>query len=299
MVHPFKVQRCLTIKRARIAQLSVAGASIIYNLIRFWEYELTGPNGEFQRRLRGSQLYFTVYYTTLYLLSHFLGPFLLIAVLNIFILLAIRRAQDQRTKLTYRQTQQRKTTQMIVVVTAVFAVCNTLPFMLNIWEAMRPSLFDPDDAWQPSAFLMLDISNVLVVVNSSTTILIYLIYCRKYRILWIYYVLKYVFRLSPSTIERYRSTSLERQHKLSSNSIANANGPGTPAKKGEGPKRACTCGTAHGRPARGRSFRRTSSCGSAGTSRQYSDTISRNRSYTASTTVYTCTAVSDMRTCDV
>jgi hypothetical protein len=173
----------------------------------------------FRRRLRDSSFYFAVYYTSLYLVSHFLAPFLLIAILNVFILLAIRRAHDQQKKLTYRQSQQRKTTQMIVVVTAVFGTCNTLPFVLNIWEALRPSLFDPDDVWQPIAFLMLDISNVLVVVNSATTVCLYLIYCRKYRLLWIYYVGRYVFRLSPATLDRFKSPSDEMPPRLNSASF--------------------------------------------------------------------------------
>lgn len=88
-----------------------------------------------------------------------------------------------RESFTKRAALQHRTTRMIVVVTAVFGVCNTLPFVLNIWEA-----FQPDDFWdnvQKPALLVTDFSNCLVILNSSSTFLIYLVYCTSYRKLFL------------------------------------------------------------------------------------------------------------------
>lgn len=87
--------------------------------------------------------------------------------------------QQERSK--GDQKQQRQTTRMIVVVTAVFAFCNALPLVLNVWEALDPFLFVDDTTKRMVAFFMLDISNVLVVFNSTINFMIYWIYCRQYR----------------------------------------------------------------------------------------------------------------------
>ncbi len=84
-----------------------------------------------------------------------------------------------------RAVQKRnKTTVMILVVTGIFALCNTLPFVLNFCEAIKNDLFE-DASSRYVAFLVFDSSNLLVVFNSSSTFLVYLYFCKRYRqLLW-------------------------------------------------------------------------------------------------------------------
>jgi len=76
--------------------------------------------------------------------------------------------------------QQKRTTQMIILVTCIFGACNTLPFVLNVWEA-----FDIDKFWDPKTngvqLMVNDLSNLLVILNSVTNFPIYVVYCKKYR----------------------------------------------------------------------------------------------------------------------
>lgn len=196
---PFHAQRVLTLKRARCAQLGVAIFASLYNLCRFWEYSLEEVGGEvtYKRLLRDNHSYFIGYYTVAYVLVHFFAPFLLISALNALIIRAISEASALRQTLAPKRNssicnpsetaackdarRQGNITRMIVVVTLIFLVCNTLPFVLNIWEALEPSLFDPKNPRSSVAYVTLDVSNILVVLNSSTNFVVYAIYCRQYR----------------------------------------------------------------------------------------------------------------------
>uniref|UniRef100_A0A915KS94 G-protein coupled receptors family 1 profile domain-containing protein n=1 Tax=Romanomermis culicivorax TaxID=13658 RepID=A0A915KS94_ROMCU len=115
-----------------------------------------------------------------------------------------------RSTLSKRETTQRKTTQMIILVTSIFGFCNILPFALNIWEA-----FDYDAFWSqnPSqlALVVVDLSNILVIFHSSTTFLVYLAYCSKYRRICLYFLslrkFDTSFRSTYSFISNYRANT--------------------------------------------------------------------------------------------
>lgn len=180
---PFNARQRLTVKKARSAFILILILAFLYNAPRFFEYSLDEKRGYVQL-LRGSFYYFAIYFTTLYLITHFLGPFLVITILNVVIFKAIRRARYERTQLSNSRIDKRtirkhQTTRMITLVTVIFGLCNILPFVLNIWEALDTSLFRGE--LRVAAYLTLDISNVLVVLNSSTTFIIYFVHCQKYR----------------------------------------------------------------------------------------------------------------------
>lgn len=190
--HPLRVQRLFTIRRANIAQMTVFGLSVLYNLCRFWEYKMVrdedGSVG-YVRSLRAHPGYFLGYYTSMYLLVHFIIPFTIIPILNWRIAVTIKVATTIRSKLTMAQKcdnpRQRQVTRMIIVVTAVFAGCNMMAFCLSIWEAISPASFRfhiNGHLWHSfTAYVFTEISNVLIVLNSSVNFIIYLVYCRKYR----------------------------------------------------------------------------------------------------------------------
>lgn len=224
-------------KRARIALVGVVFAAVAYNLVRFFEYRVdTGSvlNREASAEssaeaeeaagsvgylpwLRSERLYFVFYHIGLYLVTHFLGPFVIITVLNFLILMTMKKSRTLRARLmpntqespsaassngallrssipsapsSKKRRVKTKTTQMIVVVTAMFLICNTLPFVLNIWEAVMPQVFTSDDQnLQSVAYMLVDLSNTLVVFNSASTFLLYVAYCKKYRDLFMWYCL--------------------------------------------------------------------------------------------------------------
>lgn len=100
---------------------------------------------------------------------------------NGFASTAFRQNNDRRSSAV----QQQQTSHVIVVVTIMFTLCNSLSFIISVWEAFELDLFSGKAA--VAAFLLLDLSNVLVVFNSATTFLFYLRYCTKYRKLFLFY----------------------------------------------------------------------------------------------------------------
>lgn len=182
--HPFLARHVCTSSRARLGILLVLTAAIIYNIPRFLEYDVSYDNGTVSEVpwLRGSLLYYYVYYTGFFLLTHFLVPFSIITVLNSLAAIRISQAKQQRKLLTSQQQSEHKTTSMMIVVIILFLFCNTLPFVLNLVEAFDMQLFINDTSMVP-AYLVLDISNTLVVINSSSTFIIYYNFSQKYKLL--------------------------------------------------------------------------------------------------------------------
>jgi hypothetical protein len=73
---------------------------------------------------------------------------------------------------------------MLMIVTVVFAVCNFLPFMINFIESAKPDFFEDEDT-KTIAYQMNDVGNLLVVINSATTGIIYCAFSQKYRDLFL------------------------------------------------------------------------------------------------------------------
>lgn len=188
----------MTVRQAKCAQVILLITALCYNVIRFWEYERTEYDhagfAPIQPLLRFQKWYFLFYYVILYILTHFLVPFGVILVLNAYIVRALRSpittgpgpnrklAGCRLRKFSRRQIRQRQTTQMIIMITLIFAICNAPAFLINIWEGLDENLFY--GPWSSVAYMALDISNNLVVLNSSSTFVIYMLYCSKYRILF-------------------------------------------------------------------------------------------------------------------
>ena len=77
----------------------------------------------------------------------------------------------------------------MVVVMISFALSNTFPFVINFIEASNQCFFT-DPTTFILAFKLNDVSNLLVVVNASTTIFIYLVFSQKYRLKFLHLLLR-------------------------------------------------------------------------------------------------------------
>lgn len=181
--YPLNVNKLMTASRAKWSQLLIVISSVVYNIIRFWEYQPSPKEPFYESYLRNNHEYFLIYSTILYLASHFVLPFTVILLLNIKMVKAINEAHRERRRLNPHQSQEYRTAQMIIVVTTMFGVCNTLAFVLNIWEAYQRDLFSTANH-RFLAYLILDISNILILLNSASTFVIYLLYCNRYRLLF-------------------------------------------------------------------------------------------------------------------
>ncbi|VIO88110.1 Uncharacterized protein BM_BM1902 [Brugia malayi] len=112
--------------------------------------------------LRQSQLYLTVYYAWMYTAVMAVGPVLILIALNSAIIIALRNTlpvSGDSDIIT------------LVVVVCLFITCNILPLTVNFLEL----IFGYINAY------LIDLSNLIVVLNSSCNFLIYFAFGSRFR----------------------------------------------------------------------------------------------------------------------
>uniref|UniRef100_A0A915C2H8 G-protein coupled receptors family 1 profile domain-containing protein n=1 Tax=Parascaris univalens TaxID=6257 RepID=A0A915C2H8_PARUN len=183
---PLQVRVWCSVRKSRIALLVVLICAILYNFVRFFEYTIeVTPEGDtvYARNLRDPDLYpfyMIGYFTASYLITHFLIPFGIIIVMNGHVCCSMITLRRARLALTRQQQREHSTTFMLMMVTVMFALCNTLPFILNLVECALPDFFSNPETMY-FAYQLNDISNLLVILNSATTFIIYFLFSAKYR----------------------------------------------------------------------------------------------------------------------
>ncbi|KAK6051357.1 hypothetical protein COOONC_11138 [Cooperia oncophora] len=110
------------------------------------------------------------------LLSQFVLPLLVLCVLNLQVARTILRATEQRRELVASEKREHSTAKMMIFVVIVFLVCYTFSFILNVAEILFSALFR-----HPIGYLLNDINNILVVVNTSSPFMFYVKYSTRYR----------------------------------------------------------------------------------------------------------------------
>ncbi|VDM38590.1 unnamed protein product [Toxocara canis] len=113
--------------------------------------------------LRQSQIYFTVYYAWMYTLVMAVGPVVLLIVLNSAIVVYMRRSPPQ--------VDNDSDVITLVLVVCLFVSCNILPLTVNFLELF----FGIVNSY------LIDLSNLMVVVNSSCNFLIYYAFGSRFR----------------------------------------------------------------------------------------------------------------------
>ena len=76
----------------------------------------------------------SIYVTWMYLVFMYIVPFSCLAIFNLLIFLAIRRASVQRALLTTQEKKDHNLASMFLVVVLVFFICNSLSLIVNILE---------------------------------------------------------------------------------------------------------------------------------------------------------------------
>ncbi|VDN58898.1 unnamed protein product [Dracunculus medinensis] len=171
-----------TVKKAMEINICITLCSIIYNSLRFPQFNLRkcfhDATQELIIEICPTALFFainTIYNVYMYMILMTLLPFLCLSILNAMIVV---RKSVKPTDLEQNVENDDDTLTMIMVV-VIFLCCNTLALIVNLIE----TFFNPD------ALLLnflTDGSNFLVIFNSSVNCLIYLIFNKIYRQIFLY-----------------------------------------------------------------------------------------------------------------
>lgn len=213
---PFVAQRLCTPERVKVAIISVFIFATVFNLLRWFELDVALCHSQLFNDtglkvvvtdLRKDHIYYVAYVVCTYTIVMFVIPFVLLIVMNSIIVKTVHRSYRLRQELTQGNStkitdgvngrqqietsaRENKTTIMLIVVVFVFLLCNSLAFINNILEVILAQLDDsPGSIILREAYLIAcEISNFLVVINSSSNIFIYWMFSGKFRLLLQYYL---------------------------------------------------------------------------------------------------------------
>jgi len=193
---PFRAHKLCSLKVVRIQVAFLCFFSFFYNIPRFMEYELkynyknstTNPNITFFHSVEGkesdmklSPYYTVIYENCLYCLFVFLGPLVILIIMNVRLINELVRARkrlsQQSIKMPGEEEEQNLTLVMVVIV-VIFVICQT-PAFVNILLGFV--LGNDAYACKKPYFYYYHLSNLFVASNSATNFFVYFVFRKSFR----------------------------------------------------------------------------------------------------------------------
>ncbi|XP_011506266.1 PREDICTED: FMRFamide receptor-like [Ceratosolen solmsi marchali] len=178
--HPLKARSLCTYGRARTAIFAIGLFSVIYNLPKLWEVELSEElHWKYNvtifcivpTKLRQNKLYIAIYVHWLYFFVCYAFPFAALVIFNAAIYKRVSKANRDLRRLSRHQRREIGLATMLLCVVIVFLVCNVLPLASNVYE----NVYVNPPTW------MIQVGNLLVTFNSGVNFVIYVIFGRKFK----------------------------------------------------------------------------------------------------------------------
>lgn len=183
--HPLQARSYCTYGRARLYVWLTVIFATLYNGTRFFEVDCCNISYDEKlqyimyearpTKLRRHPLYINVYINGFYVVFIYMVPFIMLAVLNAAIYRQIQRANAERQRLSRLQKREIGLATMLLCVVVVFFFCNILALVANTMEAINGLIIDQ----------LIKTSNMLVTINSSVNFVIYVIYGKKFKRLFL------------------------------------------------------------------------------------------------------------------
>lgn len=208
--HPFAAKRWCTVRLAKYIILSINLASLIYGIPRYFEYsklEILLPSGflvdaemaktssfsdplEFGNQtgqlvvwydlsnFGRSESFRKIYHLWSWNLLVVGIPLLTIAIMNSFLIREVRRSNSRGAKQNQRQEARRHETDvMLIGVIVIFFICQIPAAISHISWAVIP----PEETQKSFWFLLNEVGNLLIVINSAINLIPYYIFSRRFR----------------------------------------------------------------------------------------------------------------------
>ncbi len=228
---PLQAPRLFHKKARRVLAVMVFVVGILYNIPRFLEScTFTFHNGctntltvtmIYRPAFRGT-LYFNIYKSAMYIICIYFLPLATPCAMNVQLIQAIHRSRKRHREITRsgaanQAVHETNATLVLVVIIVVFLLCESPELVLQVLTVIHrhisaipifsgeyPVLLD----------LVIDSSEVLMVVNSSTNFFIYLLLSKRFRA-----TLKEIFVTKFYSTETHESVPLQRQRKTITDDI--------------------------------------------------------------------------------
>ncbi|PIC37599.1 hypothetical protein B9Z55_016171 [Caenorhabditis nigoni] len=198
--HPYKSVEWLPKKRVTSFIIGLLTFSVLFNTTRFFEVHISNvcyrENIDYYMpslqptALRLDDFYIQIFFGWAYTIVMYVIPFTLLIALNSMVLAAVRRSRrmhmvsqcgaesEEFSKKAERK--ERQTSIMLIAIVLLFIFCNTLAFVCNIIENMGGN--------GPLYRTLVTTNNLLVIINASCNICVYMLFSDKYRMLLRYYL---------------------------------------------------------------------------------------------------------------
>lgn len=176
---PFRAAQIVTMPNTKKAVYGTWCFSILYNIPRYFEAYLIPPHGNittytYTKTAFGvSEYYRLIYFDILYYITSFVLPLVLVLFLNLRLTWAYRKIQKRRAQMrsqranTTASDNDNNITLVMIIVVLTFIMSQAPARMVQIlWEYK----YDRCDTVQ---FILMEISKILEVLNSSINIFIY------------------------------------------------------------------------------------------------------------------------------
>ncbi|XP_062600886.1 FMRFamide receptor-like [Saccostrea cucullata] len=221
--HPFKAERWCKISTARKTIVGVFLAGLVFNIIRFFEYEtseiVVETNSTEPRQLvikltdlGNSEEFREIVHSWLYLTCVAGIPFLSLLVLNVFLIHAVHESRKKGKLINAKERRRNDTTIMLIGVVVIFLICQG-PALISrmIWA------FDYQKAFVSAPWYTFnEVSNFLVILNSAINIVPYYFFGKRFRNqFWKIFCKCFFTKEEMTRLSRKLSATMhERQHSL-------------------------------------------------------------------------------------
>lgn len=183
---PLKSSQFLSRHRIRLLVLVIALSSVVYNIPRFFEYEMkqkcTGPNTSetmFELSAFGDNiLYRIIYANALYFVVLHGGPLLSLGFFNYKLVQALRARQRRRAEMRKPRRAQKDITLVLIVVICVFIVCQTPTLIDHVLWTFVSGDQRSCGHWH---YYYTAIGDALAILNSSVNFVIYVLTSQRFR----------------------------------------------------------------------------------------------------------------------
>ncbi|TGZ72901.1 hypothetical protein CRM22_001806 [Opisthorchis felineus] len=202
--HPFFAKRWCTVRLTRISIVIIYLMSVVYGIPRYFEYrgfEVYVPKSNpteddgmlenlplsehFQRivwydltEFGSSSQFRTFYHLWSWNILVVALPFVSIAVMNSFLICEVRRSRTRNVKQNLQKVSRRQDTNiMLIGVIVVFFICQTPAAISHFSWGVIPLADMTKLPW----YLLNEIGNLLVVVNSAINLVPYYLFSRRFR----------------------------------------------------------------------------------------------------------------------